>query len=55
MTGQGEARSQPVVVLAGQVSGHHEAEHCDADDVDDGDDRRRGGGNFVAWPAFTPL
>ncbi len=45
VAGRGQAVGKPVVVLLGQPGGDHQVEHDDAQDVDDGDDPRRGGGD----------
>ena len=45
MSGGREPRAQVVVALRGLVAGEQHVEHDRADDVEDGDDRRRAGGD----------
>ena len=57
MTGLGQVRGQAVAALLRQVGGYHKVQHRDGDDVDDGDDRRSGGGNLgrVAAPHVATI
>ena len=45
VAGRGQAAGEPAVVLLGQPAVDHQVKHDDAQDVDDGDDPRRGGGD----------
>jgi hypothetical protein len=57
MTGLGQARRQAITALLGQAGGYDKVQHHGADNVDNGDDRRSGGGNLgrVAAPHVATI